>query len=266
MSSREGCIKARFTACRRFWSAPSTSTANPLSGHYSLGLRLVELGTRASARRDLCELAGPILDRLMQQTGETAHVGILSHGTVFSIADSETFKTLGTPSTLGRRTPAHCSSQSKVLLAEFSPLQLRAFVRNYPLKRFTRVTICRVADLERKLAKVRRNRYAVDDQEFEEGLKCIGAPVRDRTGSAVAALSIAGTAIRLRDWEDAATGAGGAGGCRQFLLDARVPTGLGGPSRVHDAKPVPLAVLASAVSELLVLPTSPNLVDGFFEG
>ena len=85
-----------------------------------------------------------------------------------------------------------------ILLAEFTPLQLRAFIRDYPLKRFSSVTICRIAELERELAKVRRNGYAVDDQEFEEGLKCIGAPVRDRNGSAVAALSVAGPAVRLR--------------------------------------------------------------------
>jgi DNA-binding IclR family transcriptional regulator len=171
---------------------------DPLSGRYSLGLKLVDLGTRASARLDLCELARPILDRLMQLTGETAHVGILSQGTVVSIADSESYKTLRTPSTVGRRTPAHCSSQGKVLLAEFSASQLRAFVRTYPLKRYTRLTICRVANLEQVLADARHNGYATDDQEFEEGLKCIGAPVRDRTGAAVAALSIAGPAMRLR--------------------------------------------------------------------
>ena len=171
---------------------------DPLSGRYSLGLKLVELGTRASARVDLCELAQPILDRLMQQTGETAHMGILSHGTVVSIADSESYKTLRTPSTVGRRTPVHCSSQGKALLAEFEPAQLRAFLRTYPLKRFTSLTICSVNALEQELARVRENGYAIDDQEFEEGLKCIGAPVRDRSGSAVAALSVAGPAIRLR--------------------------------------------------------------------
>jgi DNA-binding IclR family transcriptional regulator len=75
---------------------------------------------------------------------------------------------------------------------------LHQSLRNYRLKRFTRVTIWRIAEFERELAKVRRNGYAIDDQEFEEGLMCIGAPVRDRTGSAVAALSIAGPVMRLR--------------------------------------------------------------------
>jgi DNA-binding IclR family transcriptional regulator len=168
------------------------------NGSYALGLKLIELGTRASARIDLCELAGPILDRLMEKTGETAHIGVMSHGAVISVADSEGYKTLRTPSTVGRRTPAHCSSQGKVLLAEMDSEQLRAFVRRNGLKAFTPVTIRRIGALERELLEVRRRGYAIDDQEFEEGLKCIGAPIRDRTGAVVAAISIAGPAVRLK--------------------------------------------------------------------
>jgi DNA-binding IclR family transcriptional regulator len=168
------------------------------NGSYALGLKLIELGTRASARIDLCELAGPILDRLMEGTGETAHIGIMSQGAVISVADSEGYKTLRTPSTVGRRTPAHCSSQGKVLLSEMDPVQLRAFVRRNGLKAFTPMTIRRIGALERELLAVRKRGYAIDDQEFEEGLKCIGAPIRDRTGSVVAAISIAGPAMRMK--------------------------------------------------------------------
>jgi DNA-binding IclR family transcriptional regulator len=168
------------------------------NGRYSLGLKLIELGTRASSRLDLCELAGPILDRLMEQTGETAHMGILNHGAVISVADSESYKTLRTPSTVGRRTPVHCSSQGKVLLAEWNAVDVKAFVRRNGLKSFTRHTIRNVSGLLRELAQVREQGHAIDDEEFEEGLKCIGAPIRDHTGNVVAALSIAGPAVRLR--------------------------------------------------------------------
>jgi DNA-binding IclR family transcriptional regulator len=168
------------------------------NGMYSLGLKLIELGTRASSRLDLCELAGPILDRLMEQTGETAHIGILNHGAVISVADSESYKTLRTPSTVGRRTPVHCSSQGKVLLAELSAGEVRKFLRRNGLKPFTRHTIRNVSGLQRELVQVREQGYAIDDQEFEEGLKCIGAPIRDHTGNVVAALSIAGPAMRLQ--------------------------------------------------------------------
>src|SRR6476646_8188433 len=112
-----------------------------LNGKYSLGMKLIELGTRASSRLDLCELAGPVLDRLMQRTGETAHIGILSQGAVISIADSESYKTLRTPSTVGRRNPAHGSSQGKVLMAGLDSKELRAFLGANPLKKFTRSTI-----------------------------------------------------------------------------------------------------------------------------
>jgi IclR family transcriptional regulator, KDG regulon repressor len=168
------------------------------NGKYSLGMKLIELGTRASSRLDLCELAGPVLDRLMEQTGETAHIGILSQGSVVSIADSESYKTLRTPSTVGRRNPAHCSSQGKVLIAGMNPKELRAFLGVSPLRKFTRKTITSVAALQRELARVRQQGYAIDDEEFEAGLKCVGAPIRDRAGDVVAAVSIAGPASRLQ--------------------------------------------------------------------
>ena len=169
------------------------------NGKYSLGMKLIELGTRASSRLDLCELAGPVLDRLMERTGETAHIGILSQGAVISIADSESYKTLRTPSTVGRRNPAHCSSQGKVLMAGLSSTELRAFIGANALKKFTRRTISTLAALQREVAQVRQQGYAIDDQEFEEGLKCVGAPIRDRFGSVVAAISVAGPAMRLSE-------------------------------------------------------------------
>jgi len=116
---------------------------------------------------------------------------------VVSIADSESYKTLRTPSTVGRRNPVHCSSQGKVLIAEMNPGQLRQFVRSNPLQKLTRRTIVTLAGLQRELANVRQQGYAIDDQEFEEGLKCVGAPIRDRAGDVVAAISIAGPAMRL---------------------------------------------------------------------
>ena len=198
------------------------------SGKYSLGLKLIELGTRASSRLDLCEIAGPMLDRLMEQTGETAHIGILYDGAVISVADSESYKTLRTPSTVGRRTPAHCSSQGKVLLAELGPVELRAFVHHSGLKPFTRHTVRNIRGLQRELALARKNGYAIDDQEFEEGLKCIGAPIRDHSGNVVAALSIAGPTMRLRSERMP--------GLIELVMDAaaRLSTALG-----YRAKPDP---------------------------
>lgn len=172
---------------------------NPVSGKYRLGWKLVELGMHAVSRLDLSEIARPHLERLVEETGETAHMGILRQGEMISVANVESRKTLRTPLTVGRRTPAHCSSQGKVLLAFLPPGTLQEFVRSHGLKAYTGNTITRVSRLQRELETVRQRGYAVDEEESEEGLKCIGAPVHDYSGRIVAAISIAGPASRLGD-------------------------------------------------------------------
>lgn len=167
------------------------------SGKYLLGSKLLELGMRVATRRDLPELARPHLEKLSQESGETAHVGILRDGEVFSIANVEGHHTLRTPATVGRKTPAHCSSLGKALLAYLPEGEVDAMIRQQGLKGYTRNTITRPRALKAELQKVRERGYAVDEEEYEQGLKCVAAPVFDHTGKAIAAISIAGAAFRV---------------------------------------------------------------------
>ncbi|MGH9350561.1 MAG: IclR family transcriptional regulator [Terriglobia bacterium] len=168
------------------------------SGKYLLGSRLLELGMRVAARLDIPELARPHLERLSRESGETAHVGILRDGEVFSIANVEGHHTLRTPATVGRKTPAHCSSLGKALLAFLPAEEVDAMISRHGLKAYTRNTLTRPRALKTELQMVRERGYAVDEEEFEEGLKCISAPVFDHTGKAIAAISIAGAAFRVK--------------------------------------------------------------------
>lgn len=170
---------------------------NPATGKYWLGWKLYELGMQAVARHDLFQLALPTVQWLMEQTNETAHLGALRDGEVVSLVNAESRQTVRTPSTVGRRTPAHCTSLGKAMLAYLPPEQLAEFVRARGLRRYTASTITRFPELARELLRVRELGYAVDDEELEEGLRCVGAPVRDRTGRVIAAISIAGPAFRL---------------------------------------------------------------------
>ncbi len=170
---------------------------NPSSGKYRLGWKLFELGMQAVARRDLFQLAPPVVEWLMAATGETAHLGVLREGEVISVVNAESQQTVRTPSTVGRRTPAHCTSLGKAILAFLPRQQVLGFVRTHGLKSYTRNTITRFSLLDSELGRIRESGYAVDDEELEEGLRCIGAPVRDHTGRVVAAISIAGPAFRL---------------------------------------------------------------------
>jgi len=176
----------------------------PPHGKFGLGLRLVELGARAGDYLGLIQAArGPVAE-LSAATGETAHLAVLADGEVLSIYAVEGPRTLRTPSTVGRRTPVHPSSLGTALLAHMPRERADELLhaRGAPrLERFTPNTIGDMASLRRELDHVRALGYAVDDEEYEQGLSCIGAAVLDGAGRPVAAVGIAGPANRLRNPE-----------------------------------------------------------------
>ena len=167
------------------------------TGKYRLGYRLSELGRSVTAHPNLVETAEPFLQRLVEISGETAHVGALEGGRVLSLAAVEGSRTLRTPSTVGKKTPVHSSSIGKCLLAFLSKAKLDEIVRTHGLEVFTATTIATRKDLNQELARVRNQGFAIDEEEYELGLKCLGAPVRDSSGTVSAAISIAGPASRL---------------------------------------------------------------------
>ena len=164
---------------------------------YNLGWRLFELGTAAASRLGLHGLARPYLTALAKKTCETAHLGIMSHGEVISIVSVEADRSLRLPATVGRRSPLHCTSQGKAILAFTDPAAADEIIKALDWKTFTRNTITKPARLQDELVRIRKAGYAIDNEELEEGLRCIGAPVFDHAGEVVAAVSIAGPAYRV---------------------------------------------------------------------
>ncbi len=168
-----------------------------LSGRYRLGLKLAELGNIALSRFDLQRVARPFVERLMQETGETAHLGIMQQNEVVSLVNIETQRSVRTPSTVGRRSPIHCTSQGKVILAYMPQPQVANILRGYSFVAYTDRTIREGSAFRAELAKVRKLGFSLDNEEFESGLRCIGAPVRDHTGTVIAGISIAGPRFRI---------------------------------------------------------------------
>jgi DNA-binding IclR family transcriptional regulator len=168
-------------------------------GNYSLGSRLIELGLGAVSRLDLLQLARPKLDRLVQESGETAHLGVLRDGRVLSLANVESPRTLRTPATVGGRSPAHCTSIGKAILAFRSLAEVKELVNTHGLKKYTDFTITTLADFLAELDRVRKNGYGMDNEEYELGLRCLGAPVRDHSTKVIAAVSVTGPAFRLTE-------------------------------------------------------------------
>lgn len=197
MTERAGVNRSTCYRLLRILERHHFTDRDPVTGKYRLGSKLLELGKQSASRFDLAQLARPYLEWLSQESGETAHLGILCDGEVVSIANVDSHHALRISGTLGLRSPAHCSSLGKALLAFLPEADVNELVRRQGLKPYTRNTITTRAGLKRELQQIRRRGYAIDDEELEEGLKCIGAPVRDSSGRAIAALSIAGAAFRL---------------------------------------------------------------------
>ena len=172
---------------------------NPQTGRYRLGLKLFELGSQAVAQLDLRERVRPYLERLVAETGETAHLCILDGGEMLSLANVESPRTLRTPSTVGRRIPVHCTAAGKALLAFLPENELHPLIARGGLRAYTRHTLTTPVRLKAELQRIRERGYAMDHEEIEEGLKCLGAPVRNYSGRVIASMSIAGPIFRLTE-------------------------------------------------------------------
>ena len=170
---------------------------SPVEGKYGLGIKLFELGNRVVSQFDLATRSQPFLRRLVDAIGETAHVCVLNDAEMVSVANVEGPWTLRTPSTVGRRTPLHCTSVGKVLLAYLPAVEQRYLLERLKLTRRTRRTIVTRAALEAELERIRRRGFGMDNEEIEEGLRCIGAPVFNHQGHITAAISVAGPVFRV---------------------------------------------------------------------
>jgi DNA-binding IclR family transcriptional regulator len=167
-------------------------------GKYGLGTKLIEMGSRAMEQLDLGEHAIPFLRHLVEETGETAHISVLSGTEMMSIANVTGRWTLTTPSTVGRRTQIYCTAVGKAFIAFLAEERLEPLLRRLQFRALTRRTITSSPALRTELARIRRRGFAVDNEEVEDGLRCIGAPVRDYTGEVVASISIAGPVFRIQ--------------------------------------------------------------------
>ena len=168
-------------------------------GRYRLSGRLAALGELAAAGADVRRTALPYLRSLVQELGETGHLGVLEGTEAVTIGVVDGWQTVRMHSWVGKRSPAHCSSMGKALLAGLSAAE---FAARYPGRRLearTDRTITDTRELTRQLADVRGRGYAMDRQELEPHLCCVAGPVFDRTGIVVASISVSGPDSRIDD-------------------------------------------------------------------
>lgn len=170
---------------------------DPLTEKYRLGFGLIRLAGAAMAGLDLVSTSHPILEDLADRTRETVNLGVLSGDAVVYIDQITGTRSIVSVSWVGRRTPVHCTSNGKVLLA-FGDERDRERLLARPLDRLTDRTITDAANLRTQLREVKARGYAQTLEELEQGLNAVAAPVRQADGKLVAALSVSGPAFRMR--------------------------------------------------------------------
>lgn len=168
-------------------------------GRYRLAAKLAVLGEVAAAGSDLRGAALPALRDLVSRLGETGHLGVLEGTEAVTVAVVDGWQTVRMHSWVGKRSPAHCSSIGKVLLAGLRPAELAARYPDRDLPSCTPATITSLAELEKCLVDVRSRGYAEDLEELEPHLCCVAAPVFGRDAAVTASISVSGPASRLRD-------------------------------------------------------------------
>jgi len=176
-------------------------------GRYRLAAKLAVLGEIAAAGSELPSVALPRLRDLVSRLGETGHLGILEGTEAVTVAVVDGWQTVRMHSWVGKRSPAHCSSMGKALLAGLTTADLLARYPDPELPASTPATITTRDELEKCLADVRTRGYAEDREELEPHLYCVAAPVFGRDGTVVASVSVSGPASRLREPAAVATAA-----------------------------------------------------------
>lgn len=166
------------------------------NNRYALGLKFFQFGSLVLARMEVGEVAQSVLQHLESIFQETIHLAVLEGFEAAYIHKIESNRSIRMSSRIGQRMPLYCTGVGKVLLAYNEHLMSRVLANGLVAR--TKYTIVSEQDLYKELARIRERGYAMDEEELEEGLIALAAPIRDYTGQVIAAVSIAGPTERMR--------------------------------------------------------------------
>jgi DNA-binding IclR family transcriptional regulator len=169
------------------------------SGKYRVSLRVCGLAQMALNSIGLREQAKPYLQNLAKATRMTVHLAVMEQGACILIEKVAPPDVGRIATWTGKHLSLHCTAVGKALAAYMPKEQLDALIREQGLLRHNDNTICSATRLKRELGTIRERGYALDDEEEEINVRCLGAPILDEKGQAIAAISIVGTTMQVHD-------------------------------------------------------------------
>ncbi|MBZ4665988.1 IclR family transcriptional regulator [Mahella sp.] len=167
---------------------------------YFLTFKVVELANHVRRQSNLITIGQPHLKELSLKCGESAFMAVEENMTALYVCSIEgPALTVKTFQRIGHQAPLHGTGVGKILLSDMTDEEIKRYAETTGLKKYTEKTITSLNGLLAEINKIRKQGYAIDDEECELGAKCVAAPVRDYTGKIVAAISASGPTVRITD-------------------------------------------------------------------
>ena len=165
---------------------------------YSLTLKFCRIGDSVKSSLNVSEIVHPYLLNISNQSGETTYFAIEQDMTLVYLDAIAGFNTQNSKlQRIGKVAPLHATGIGKLLLLNYDDNKLKKMVNTIGLSKYTEHTISSYEALKRELEKIQMQGYAIDNEECEEGVRCISMPIRDYTGNIFGGISISGSVDRI---------------------------------------------------------------------
>jgi DNA-binding IclR family transcriptional regulator len=168
-------------------------------GKYRVSLSICELARQALQGISLRDQARTDLRKLAERTGLTVHMAVLEQGSCVLIEKVTPPGVSRTATWIGKQLALHCTAVGKALLAYSNEKDAEQLIADQGLIRYNDNTICSIRHLKHELEIIRLRGYALDDEEEEIGVRCLGAPIFNSSRDAIAALSVVGDSVQISE-------------------------------------------------------------------
>ncbi|MCY6957717.1 IclR family transcriptional regulator [Clostridium brassicae] len=162
---------------------------------YKLTLKLFELGNKKIQKMDLVTVTRPYLKELVEKTNEVVHLVVREGTEIIYVGKEESQNTIRTHSRIGNRRPLYCTAVGKSILSYMEDDQIEEIWNKSNVEKLTEHTITDFNEFKKYLNEVRKKGYAVDEQENEIGVRCVGTSIFNYKGEVCGAISISGSII-----------------------------------------------------------------------
>lgn len=197
IADRLGLPRSSVSGLLRTMTEAGWLQLDPRARTYSLGIRTLEAGNAYQRSFDLPTRALPIMTAVRDELNEVVQLSILDDRFNVYIAKVEGSHALRLASEVGRRLPAHATGLGKAILAYLDHADLIRRFAGVEFESYSANTITSMAALEAELRRVRRQGFAIDNEEYSLGVRCVAAPVRDHAGTVFCAMSVSAPLIRF---------------------------------------------------------------------